>query len=327
MTTFPDPAARTPDEAALLAAVLADLPNDLPKLVYADWLDDRGDDRGDFLRRLLHAARTGGELPASPAGTAAGWLALTGYELLAGLRENDLTHLTDVLLRLAQPAVEITAERLDGRSAPVGASRFGGDPGLPSDVAWPTDRTGPLPFVAQINLAEIAGSAAARELPAAGLLSVFYDGQVWGEDDQGWRLVHTLLDTPPSPPVIAQRLRPGVCAGDGTVPVSLSGAADHPGVGFAVDGRDRLAGGRLRAALGRLPRPARPTARAPAAGPPLPGAKRPGRRQGPSPSAEPVLGRGARLVLGRCWHLVFQRAGGFSCRRHANRRSAVRDAV
>ena len=35
-----------------LAAVVADLADDAPKLVYADWLEERGDERSDFLRAL-----------------------------------------------------------------------------------------------------------------------------------------------------------------------------------------------------------------------------------------------------------------------------------
>ena len=56
MTAFPE-AARSADEAAFLRAILADLPNDLPRLVYADWLDDREDARAAVLRQTLHFAR------------------------------------------------------------------------------------------------------------------------------------------------------------------------------------------------------------------------------------------------------------------------------
>jgi uncharacterized protein (TIGR02996 family) len=38
------------DEDALLAAVLAAPDDDLPRLVYADWLDDHGDPRAEYLR-------------------------------------------------------------------------------------------------------------------------------------------------------------------------------------------------------------------------------------------------------------------------------------
>jgi uncharacterized protein (TIGR02996 family) len=39
-----------PDEQAFLRAVLADPHDSLPRLVYADWLEERGDPRGEFLR-------------------------------------------------------------------------------------------------------------------------------------------------------------------------------------------------------------------------------------------------------------------------------------
>jgi carbon storage regulator CsrA len=41
---------RSPVEAALLRAVLADPADDSPRLIYADWLDEQGDPRGKFVR-------------------------------------------------------------------------------------------------------------------------------------------------------------------------------------------------------------------------------------------------------------------------------------
>ncbi len=37
-------------EDAFVAAVLADPADDAPRLVYADWLEERGDPRAEFLR-------------------------------------------------------------------------------------------------------------------------------------------------------------------------------------------------------------------------------------------------------------------------------------
>lgn len=46
----------SPDEAALLKAVCADRDNDLPRLVYADWLDDHGrPERAEFIRLQVAA--------------------------------------------------------------------------------------------------------------------------------------------------------------------------------------------------------------------------------------------------------------------------------
>ena len=43
----------TDDDRAFIRAILADPSDDAPRLVYADWLDERGDVRGPFLRLEL----------------------------------------------------------------------------------------------------------------------------------------------------------------------------------------------------------------------------------------------------------------------------------
>lgn len=73
---------------------------------------------------------------------------------------------------------------------PIGATRFGGSPDVPADFKWPTYKGSsheeePLSFLLQIQLSDVP--AEVREplsLPAAGLLSFFYDavGQPWGFD-------------------------------------------------------------------------------------------------------------------------------------------------
>ena len=58
--SLPAPAAgaSVDDEAALLGTVAAYPDDDLPRLVYADWLEDRGDDgRADFVRTQVQLAR------------------------------------------------------------------------------------------------------------------------------------------------------------------------------------------------------------------------------------------------------------------------------
>ncbi|MFO0842995.1 MAG: TIGR02996 domain-containing protein [Gemmataceae bacterium] len=47
------------DDKALLTAILADPDDDLPRLAYADWLDEHGDDgRAEFVRGQVELART-----------------------------------------------------------------------------------------------------------------------------------------------------------------------------------------------------------------------------------------------------------------------------
>jgi uncharacterized protein (TIGR02996 family) len=48
------------EEPAFVAAILAEPRDDAVRLVYADWLEERGDPRGAFLRAEVRAARAGG---------------------------------------------------------------------------------------------------------------------------------------------------------------------------------------------------------------------------------------------------------------------------
>lgn len=70
---------------------------------------------------------------------------------------------------------------------PLGASRFGGLPDLPAGVSWPVCDAGPIPFLAQVNLAELPSSPGGDLLPKQGLLSFFYgnpDGEFHFPDDE-----------------------------------------------------------------------------------------------------------------------------------------------
>ena len=89
-----------------------------------------------------------------------------------------------------------------------GATRFGGQPDVPSDFIWPTyegespfdhvakDR--PLTFLAQFNCEELAQFDTEHLLPNHGLLSFFYetDTQCWGYDpkDKGCARVYWFED-------------------------------------------------------------------------------------------------------------------------------------
>ncbi|MGB4093198.1 MAG: YwqG family protein [Ruminococcus flavefaciens] len=66
----------------------------------------------------------------------------------------------------------------------AGASKFGGEPDLPSDHKWPYYKEKPLSFLAQIDLAEASEYDTEGLLPKSGTLSFFYecDEQPWGYD-------------------------------------------------------------------------------------------------------------------------------------------------
>jgi hypothetical protein len=59
---------------------------------------------------------------------------------------------------------------------PLGATRLGGRPDLPRETAWPLGPfQRPIPFVAQVDLSDVAPFDAAGLLPRGGLLSFFFD--------------------------------------------------------------------------------------------------------------------------------------------------------
>jgi uncharacterized protein (TIGR02996 family) len=200
--TFPSPAAVLPGEADILANVLADLSDDHAKLVYADWLEERDDPRGPLLRTFVTAFRAGKPLPAVTAARQP-WRDLVGITLMKKLRAVRLTDHTDQLLRLARPALTFKAARAAETALAVGASKLGGRPDLPPGTNWPKWRKEPLAFLAQFNLADLRASPVCGELPAAGVLSVFYagDDKAFDNSDKGgWRVFHF-----PHAPALARR--------------------------------------------------------------------------------------------------------------------------
>jgi uncharacterized protein (TIGR02996 family) len=197
---FPDPAAVHPGEAAMLSAVLADLTDDLPKLVYADWLEERGDPRGLFLRQFVTAARDGTPLPPRGYGRGApdleSWW--VGHELYFtwDLAERGLMRFRERLLGLVKLAVGVVAIREPETHFPLGGTKFGGLPHLPVGSEWPRCSRGPLEFLAQFDLSDLRQFACCRHLPATGLLSVFllhYNTFADGGEFSGEavRIIHT----------------------------------------------------------------------------------------------------------------------------------------
>jgi ligand-binding sensor domain-containing protein len=85
----------------------------------------------------------------------------------------------DVLLDLLRPAIGVG---LTPATAPplVGASKFGGLPDLPDDIEWSRyrhDRRRNLPFLLQLNLADVHPFDVEGLLPADGMLYLFCDTQ------------------------------------------------------------------------------------------------------------------------------------------------------
>ena len=87
-------------------------------------------------------------------------------------------------------------------------SHFGGDPGLPPDIAWPQRENANLRFLARFSLTELQAADPTAWLPQSGSLLFFYDDdrQPWGFDPLdrgGWAVLHVpdmpVTSTQPAP--------------------------------------------------------------------------------------------------------------------------------
>jgi hypothetical protein len=102
--------------------------------------------------------------------------------LVEALAEYDLQEVADSVISAARPQWFLSVMDIcDTPSA--GLTRIGGDPDLPDGTAWPASSSGPLSFLAQINMSDLPNGREGA-LPATGLLSFFYDieRQPWGSE-------------------------------------------------------------------------------------------------------------------------------------------------
>ena len=110
-------------------------------------------------------------------------------ELENALRERCPSFAEQVIAAI-EPCLRLDTE--PGDDAPVGVSKLGGDPDLPTNFEWPTWEEGPLDFLAQIDLTQIDTSFG---LPDNGVLVFFADVDAcFGlsqKDKDGFRIVWT----------------------------------------------------------------------------------------------------------------------------------------
>lgn len=182
-------------ERRLLNEVIRHLADDDRRLVYADWLEERGDFRADLVRQFV-AARASMQADDFPdtTGVSEVWLDVIGFTLLKDMADHETADAVDTLLPLARPAFRLESDdqamhEWDYETAvtdelPHGISKVRGIPDLPADMDWPAGDVcraiyndspegveEPAAFMAQINLAELADCPAADVLPKTGLLS------------------------------------------------------------------------------------------------------------------------------------------------------------
>lgn len=192
-------AATIPGEEVFLDQLVDNLTDDACKLVYADWLEEHGDEvRAQALRQYQTAFQSMKPsdfpdiklLPGS-------WARIIGLALVREIAMQEAAQYRDQLLALARPALTLRLESFDHMfpernppdrdpSTPIGSSKIFGLPDLPAGFAWPREKdcncnyseSGIAPetacsFMAQFNFADFAGTQAYRSMPQSGLLSIF----------------------------------------------------------------------------------------------------------------------------------------------------------
>jgi len=96
-------------------------------------------------------------------------------KIRALFQDNDLARISDQIIGLLRNAISLKTRPVESKTgAPIGASKIGGLPDLPSSIRWPKWQEQPIPFLAQIRLSDIAQLDEANELPHSGMLYFFF---------------------------------------------------------------------------------------------------------------------------------------------------------
>lgn len=93
---------------------------------------------------------------------------------VAELRSSpELAAHADALVALIRPRIALAPRPAKQADREIGASRLGGTPDLARGAAWPQGRFGPIDFVGQLNLGELALRDVDQLLPREGVLGFF----------------------------------------------------------------------------------------------------------------------------------------------------------
>ncbi|MEL6408307.1 MAG: YwqG family protein [Chloroflexota bacterium] len=97
------------------------------------------------------------------------------------IHEHGFGDIEDDLLKIARPSIRVQTTRVgDESELAIGQSKLGGRPDLPKDMDWVVKQTKKaeqrsLPFIGQINLADVAPHDVEKLLPTTGILYFFGD--------------------------------------------------------------------------------------------------------------------------------------------------------
>ena len=117
-----------------------------------------------------------------------------------GMDENAFKKLPDRVKAQLRRSLRLKTTRSEIDTLPIGVSRVGGIPDVPTGFDWPRYNDSPLSFIAQLQLDEIPLDHVDLPLPRTGSLLFFYDSKqrTWGFDpkDRGSALVLLTESTP-----------------------------------------------------------------------------------------------------------------------------------
>lgn len=114
--------------------------------------------------------------------------------LLELLHSAGFTRISSKILQVALPSIRLRAHAVDGTQLQLGATRLGGTPDFPQGRIWPERQGTALPFIAQINLSEVASYASGHLLPVSGMLYFFFHVdaflETWPRDRGTWSVLY-----------------------------------------------------------------------------------------------------------------------------------------
>lgn len=103
-----------------------------------------------------------------------------------------LTRVSAEIEQGAFPSVRLRVHTIDETQFKPGITRFGGLPDVLPKWVWPEYHGLALPFVGQINLAEVASYSTISPLPDSGILSFFFDVdaffETWPRNAATWKV-------------------------------------------------------------------------------------------------------------------------------------------
>lgn len=97
------------------------------------------------------------------------------------IAEHGLEQFAQSMVAQAKPAIAFVSSTKSASALALAQSKIGGRPDVPANFVWPTKEAKLLSFVAQINLGQLPRIEGIN-LPNSGLLSFFYNNEVWGFD-------------------------------------------------------------------------------------------------------------------------------------------------